>query len=401
MAGAPVWLETLRRADLEWLKTADVPAFNDEAWKYTPLSSLWKTRFSAPAFHAPELPLSAGAWSLDGAFNIVLVNGRVAGKVEGLSGVKVFTGREALTALEGCRSCVEEITPNDAPVFIRLNRLFMSDVVLLEVGKNVKLDRPLQILHLITAPNAAVLPRVMVKVDNGAEISLLQTYVLDAAENAWQSPVTDVLLAEGAVMEYAEDYRDNGMLANFTGAVRVWQKKDSQWRSCVSTKGAGLFRSNLSVLLQESGAFASINGLHDLDGEAQADSHTFLDHQAPETASDQLYKCVLRAESHSVFNGRVCVKAVAQKTNSYQLNKNLLMSPTCKAHTKPQLEIKADDVKCTHGATIGRLDDDHLFYLRTRAISKDEAVNMLVKGFMDDVYSRVKHPVLRAALQRG
>jgi Fe-S cluster assembly protein SufD len=135
--------------------------------------------------------------------------------------------------------------------------------------------------------------------------------------------------------------------------------------------------------------------VHSLRTDHHADSHTFIEHCEPNTRSDQLYKCILEDESHSVFNGRILVDPKAQLTNSYQLNKNLLLSRECRVDTKPQLEIGADDVKCTHGATIGQLNEDEIFYLETRGIKRDEARRMIIKGFIDELISRIESPFLR------
>ena len=174
--------------------------------------------------------------------------------------------------------------------------------------------------------------------------------------------------------------------------------RNSSFHSFVLTKGAKIFRNNLSVILGGEGAQAHVNGLHALKGDRHADSHTFLDHRAPNTRSDQLYKCILQDSAHSVFNGKISVRREAQLTNSYQLNKNLILSRECCVDTKPQLEINADDVKCTHGATIGQLSEEELFYLQTRGIGKDEARQMLVRGFVEDVLNKISNPGLRAVI---
>ena len=172
--------------------------------------------------------------------------------------------------------------------------------------------------------------------------------------------------------------------------------KDSYFKTFLMTKGSVAFKDTVKVVLQGPGAEVSLNGLHDLHGSADARSFTFIDHAAPSTTSNQLYKSVVRDKAHSVFNGRIMVRREAQLTNAYQLNKNLILSTAGHVETKPQLEIFADDVKCSHGAVIGQLDDDQLFYFQTRGIGREEAGRMLVKGFVDDVLFRINDAQLRA-----
>jgi Fe-S cluster assembly protein SufD len=165
------------------------------------------------------------------------------------------------------------------------------------------------------------------------------------------------------------------------------------------TRGGKAVHDNLSVVLEGQGAEVFLNGLHHLAGAAEAQSITSVDHVAPSTMSDQLYKSILRDKSHSVFHGKIMVRREAQLTNAYQLNKNLLLSSEARVDTKPQLEIFADDVKCSHGAAIGQLDDEQMFYLQTRGIDRAAAGEMLVHGFVEDVLDRIKDARLRQAVE--
>lgn len=203
----------------------------------------------------------------------------------------------------------------------------------------------------------------------------------------------EVILEEGARLELLRPFTSAGISET---SLTVTQAKDSFCRSFLLTKSLPSFKDHVKVTLQGAGAEVSLNGLHDLSGTSEAQSFTFIDHVAPSTKSDQLYKTVVRDKAHSVFNGRILVRREAQLTNAYQLNKNLILSAEGRVDTKPQLEIFADDVKCSHGAAIGQLDDDQLFYFQTRGIDRDEAGKMLVKGFIEDVLETIKDPQLKA-----
>jgi Fe-S cluster assembly protein SufD len=200
----------------------------------------------------------------------------------------------------------------------------------------------------------------------------------------------DIVLKEGARLEILRVASDEA-----ASALKVRQAKDSSLRSFFFTRGGVAVKEDVHVALEGDGAEAFINGLHYLASEATAQSIVHVEHIAPRTTSDQLYKSILRDKARSVFNGRIIVRREAQLTNAYQLNKNLLLSSEARVDTKPELEIFADDVKCSHGAATGQLDEDQLFYLQTRGIDKPAAAQMLVHGFVEDVLDRIKNPALR------
>ena len=208
-----------------------------------------------------------------------------------------------------------------------------------------------------------------------------------------------VLLEEDARLELLRVV-DPGGAASSESSLDVRQARGSSLRSFFVTRGGQGVHDNIRVLLEGEGAEVFLNGLHHLVDEAEAESRTFVDHVAPSTTSNQLYKSILRDKSHSVFYGRIMVRREAQLTNAYQLNKNLLLSSEARVDTKPQLEIFADDVKCSHGAAIGQMDDEQLFYLQTRGIDRASAGGMLVHGFIEDVLDQIRDAFLRQEVER-
>jgi Fe-S cluster assembly protein SufD len=403
LAGAPAWLEALRRDDARYLAAADAISARDDAWKYSPLASFWKKGFSP--VHRAEGVISDDVRRLliRDAYNIIVFDGQVLPQdlslAAGMPGVSVCGGAAAAAALGSRQKYVEAVTPNDTELFLRLNRACFSDLVVIEAAPGVKFSGLIHIIHVASRPVSASFPRLFLYAGRASSVNVLQSYCAVPGLEYLSVPVADIVLEEDAAVEYAERHESspNGF---HIGSARVWQNRNSVFRSFILAGGAEIFRSNFSVMIAGEGASTEVNGLHALRGENHADSHTFLEHSVPNTRSDQLYKCVLEDESRSVFNGRVQVHREAQQTNSYQLNKNLLLSRGCRVDTKPQLEIRADDVKCTHGATIGRLNEEQLFYLQTRAIRKEAAVAMLVRGFMDDVIAKVRHPLMRGAFDQ-
>ena len=250
---------------------------------------------------------------------------------------------------------------------------------------------------LLRVPSSA--GQVLVHVEAGAE-----AVVAISVEAPMSVSQVNVVLEEGARLEILRIV-DPGMNALCESRLQVRQARDSSLRSFFVTRGGRVVKDHIDVLLEGQGAEAFVNGLHHLAGDLEAQSHTFVDHAAPSTTSSQLYKSILRDKSRSVFFGKIMVRREAQLTNSYQLNKNLLLSPEARVDTKPQLEIFADDVKCSHGAAIGQLDDEQMFYLQTRGIDRVAAGEMLVHGFIEDVLGQIRDARLRqiteAVLQGG
>jgi len=398
--GIPPWLSDFRAKAGAYLDAAALPGAKDEEWKYTSLAELSGMCFeTAGRFGASQ---DLHALLSDADINIVTMNGAVLDVSEGRipSGVRILTGPAAFSdaALKGA---FEFKTRNDSELFLSLNGIHCPGVVVIDVPKGLKVAPVIHLLHGIDdgGESRAFFPRIFISQAEGASLKVFETYSTKSGCPVFVNGVTDICLGEGASLELVQAVVAERDVFHVS-STRVRQARASQLRSFQFTNGARLFRNNLSVLLEGEGAGADINGLHQLAEGRHADSHTFVEHRSPQTTSNQLYKAILDVKSHSVFNGKIQVAREAQLTNSYQLNRNLILSREARVDTKPQLEIGADDVKCSHGATIGQMDDEQLFYLASRGISKESAKAMLARGFVDDVVSRVAAPELRQKLKR-
>lgn len=210
----------------------------------------------------------------------------------------------------------------------------------------------------------------------------------------------EAVLEDGARLEILRVVQGDGV-APCTAHLYARLARESSLRSFFITRGASGVSDEIKVALEGEGAEVFLNGLHMLAGEARAESSTYIEHAAPSTTSDQLYKCLLRDTAYSLFHGRIMVRREAQLTNAFQLNKNMLLSARARADVRPELEIFADDVKCSHGATIGHLDDEQLFYLQTRGIDKVVAGEMLLDGFVEDVVGRICAPCLKDEVNKN
>ncbi len=236
--------------------------------------------------------------------------------------------------------------------------------------------------------------------DHGAAALIhLEAGAEAVATGVLSNSAIEVILEDGAKFELLR-VAEEGPGGSCESTLTVRQSRDSVLRSFYLTRGGRMVKDNLYVTVNGEGAASFINGLHVLSGDSQAESRTHIEHTAPSTTSHQLYKSIVRDKAHSIFFGRILVRREAQLTQAYQLNKNLILGPEGRVNTKPQLEIFADDVKCSHGAAIGQMDEDQIFYLQARGIDREAAASLLVQGFIQDVLSQISHTALRAEVGR-
>ncbi len=410
MADGPEWLEPMRRSGADRFAAVGFPGARDEEWRFTPIGPLAQGRW-APAVRPTSepgrehlIPFSFGhpEWS-----TLVFVNGWLS---EGLSsigalppGVRVASLAQALRA-DGrlLESHLGRHAPVEGSPFTALNAAGFRDGGFVSVPAGVDLANPVHLVF-VTTPDAAgtvTHPRNLVVVGRGARASVIESYVtLAPAQTYWTNPVTEVAAGAGSWLEHTRIQRESE-LAQHVGSTQVDQERDSHYRSFTLAMGAALSRHNLHVRLNDENVETLMYGLYLTRGEQVADNHTAIFHDQPNCRSWEVYKGVLDGRSRAVFNGKVLVRPEAQKTNAKQTNRNLLLSDGARVDTKPQLEIFADDVKCTHGATVGRLDDLALFYARSRGIPVRAAERLLTYAFAAEVIEEVALEPVRNELER-
>lgn len=286
------------------------------------------------------------------------------------------------------RSLKEETDP-----FAALNGALQGQGAFLYIPPNCTIKEPLEIRHLLS-PFKTASPRLHIYVNKGSHLSLIQT--TRGAEHAFCNALIDVVVDEGASLEFQETQIFEPSTSYFQ-TFRVSLKKRSRFHGLYFSKGAQIARSSIKVQLLEENSEAELQGLSDLSGSLQNHNHILVEHTAPHCRSRQHFKTVLKDQSQSSFEGKILVRPLAQKTESYQLNNNLLLSDDAAAYSKPNLEIFADDVKASHGATIGQLDPEEIFYLRSRGFTLSEAEKWLANGFKKELIDKA-HPLLRAHL---
>jgi Fe-S cluster assembly protein SufD len=404
------WLEPVRRAARERFEETGFPGSRDEEWRFTPIGPIVQRTWRPAVGSAEEIAsaqLTAFAFGHPEWTTLVFVNGVYH---EGLStcapaadGVRIGSLAEALRADEPLlRPHLTRHAPIDGSPFTALNTAAMQDGGLLYVPAGVVLDRPVHFLF-VTAPDAegtVAHPRNLVVVECGARAMVVESYVTIAPGGTyWTNPVTEVAVGAGGWLEHIRVQRESER-AYHVGLTHVDQQRDSHYRSFSMALGGSLARHNLHVRLNDENIETLMYGLYLAHGEQVVDNHTAIYHDQPNCRSWEVYKGILDDRSRAVFNGKVFVKPEAQRTDAKQTNRNLLLSDGAKVDTKPQLEIFADDVKCTHGATVGRLDDLALFYARSRGLPAGAAHRLLTFAFAAEVIEEVAVAPVRDELDR-
>ncbi|MDR3682473.1 MAG: Fe-S cluster assembly protein SufD [Geothrix sp.] len=392
----PAEWENLRQAAETRLAGRDLPATTEEDWRYTSLKALANIAFRP----APRATVDISGRLLPEMVGTrqVFVNGHHAPHAScpsavpaGLRFLPLSTASEACHGLGSLENGVE------LGLFEDLNTARFEDGAVLLVPKNMKVALPLHLLFITQADTPlAVFPRLLVVLERGAELELVEEH--HGVGTYLSAPVVEVRVGEGAILRHERIQRDSDE-AFHLGTLKAEVAKGGQYHSRTLSFGARLSRQEPWVRLAE-GAEASLDGLALLEGHQVADTHSFLLHAEPHATSHQLHKCIVDGQARAIFNGQIRVAPLAQGTDARQQSRNLLLSEAARVDTKPQLEIYADDVKCSHGATVGQLDPEELFYLQSRGLNADDARNLLTYGFAADVLNRIPVASLRRALRQ-
>ena len=406
----PGWLEAVRRAAAESFRENGYPTGRHEEWRFTPVQPIttgqWDPARSGAEGVAQEdlgrFVFGEGEWT-----TLVFVNGEFAPALshrgETASGVVVGTLAEAIRA--GHPAVERHLGRHlnvDESAFAALNTVQMKDGGFIHVPANVELGSPVNLVYVTTAEAAGTVthPRTLVAVERGARASLIESYVtLAEGTRYWTNPVTEVWTGQGAWLEHTRMQRESEA-AYHVGFTMAAQERDSHYRHFSMAMGAAMARHNLHVRLSGENIESLMYGLYLTRGEQVVDNHTAIFHDEPHCNSWEVYKGILDDRSRAVFNGKVFVRPEAQKTDAKQTNRNLVLSDHAKVDTKPQLEIFADDVRCTHGATVGRLDEVALFYARSRGVPEAEAQRLLTFAFAAEVVDEVALEPVRSELNR-
>jgi len=369
----PAWLRAHRGHAADALREHGLPTKKTEAWRFTPVRSVVDSVFHLEEGGVPTL----------------------ASVPEGVTGKSLRTVLETEPAL-----LQKHIGLGGEPThFGALNAALFTDGVWIDVAAGTVLEQPIELAYLVpaTASRGVAYPRVLVTAGEGAEVTLIDTYAGREGEHLTNS-VVEIDLATNAKVDHVRIHENEGLQV---GRVDVRQAADSRYRSTVVTLGGALLRFDVRCLLEGQGAECQLDGAYLVDGDDHVDHHTLVEHVAPRCRSEQTYRGIASGKGTAVFDGIVVVHRDAQKTEAHQENRNLLLSESATVHTKPHLEIDADDVICSHGATVGALDEDQLFYLRARGIPEELAHAMLTYAFLESIVDRVGHEPTRLRMREA
>lgn len=400
----PNWLLPIRKAGMARFNEIGLPTQKHEDWRFTNTTPITNRPF-APVFESGTTVTAADlqdfAFAKQSGSRLVFVDGHFAPKLSSIAklpaGVRVSSLSEALTTDTAIlEKHLGRYSQNADNGFSALNQAFFLDGGFVYVPAGRVVEEPVQFIYVATATQsgATIHPRNMVIAGANSSVTVLESYVSLGGAAYFTNALTELVAGDNARLEYVK-FQDEAADAFHIAAFHGEFGRASRVDVHSFALGAKLSRNNIRTRLAGEGLECILNGLYLTRGEQLADHHMIVEHAQPHCASHEYFNGILDDKSRGVFHGRILVQKIAQKTDAKQTNKNLLLSDDATADTKPQLEIYADDVKCTHGATIGQLNDESIFYLRSRGIGTDNARRMLIHAFAGEIIERVKHEATR------
>jgi Fe-S cluster assembly protein SufD len=397
------WLRQLRRDAFARFYEVGFPTTHDEDWRFTNLAPIARTpfRLKEPDEYA-VVPSDLKRWSVPGvSCRLVFVDGHFARRLSSFGGISSeATARGLAEHITAAPDFVEQYLGRylncQRDSFAALNTAFADDGAFVHVPQGLDLGSPIHILNIVTANATPEMshPRHLIIVGANAQAEIIEDYVSLRTGTALSNTATELIAEEGAKVSHYRLERENPY-SYHVSTLRIQQARSAIVRTHSLLVGGALVRNNVHPVLSGEGGECLINGLFLGDEQQHLDNYMLVEHAAPHCSSRQFYNGVLARRARGVFHGRIIVHKAAQQTDAKQTNRNLLLSDDAQIDTKPQLEIYADDVKCTHGATIGKLEDDALFYLRARGIDEDAARRLLLVAFANECIERMKEGPVR------
>jgi Fe-S cluster assembly protein SufD len=391
-AQGPSPFQALREAAFRKFAELGFPTTHDEEWRFTNVAAIARGRFQRAAAQAPGDVDQMAPWTA--GHRLVFVNGRLAGAALDLpKGVQVGDFNS------DAQPYLAKHAAYDRNPFVALNTAFLDQGAFVRVARGTVVEQPIHLVYVTMSESGEAVhthPRSLIVVGPEAQCTIVETFV--GAGEYFTNAVTEIVASDSAVVDHYK-VTVEAPSAYHVATVQATLGRSANFSSHSISLGGALIRNDAGTTLSE-GTEATLNGLYIVNGTQHVDNHTSIDHAKPHANSHELYKGILDGKASAVFNGRIIVRKDAQKTDSKQTNKNLVLSDEAVIDTKPELQIWADDVRCTHGATIGQLDAESMFYLRSRGIDRQNARSLLTYAFAQDIIDRVKVPALRDSLER-
>ena len=401
------WLTGLRQEAFRRFENLGFPTTRQEEWRFTNVKRIAETEFALAEIPPPLSRETISPFVLDGDYlRLVFVNGHYVGDLSATAATPQGAVVSSLSAaLADQPALIEDhlgqLASDDNACFAALNSAFIRDGAFVHVPRGVVVERPIHLLFISTdssSPTASH-PRNLIIAQRETQATIIESYVGLNDGVYLTNAVTEVSVAENAVVDHCKLQQESAH-GYHVATTQVRQQRASRFSSHYFSLGGQLVRNEVDVTLDDEGCECSLNGLYIAAGDQHMDNRTRIDHAKPHCNSHELYKGILDERAKGVFNGKIYVHPDAQKTDAKQSNRVLLLSDDAVIDTKPQLEIYADDVKCTHGATVGQIDEAALYYLRSRGISEDLARSLLVFAFGNEIASELKLEAIRAHVER-
>ncbi|MEG4030817.1 MULTISPECIES: Fe-S cluster assembly protein SufD [unclassified Microcoleus] len=399
-------LQDLRDAATEYVLASSFPTVRDEEWRFTDLSSVLQIPFHIPQSNQSKVKLADIIMPVknrdDLPLRLVFVNGFYAPDLSTVNlpnlQIDFYAGNlsNVPEKYQGRISDVLSKHRQQTEVFTALNTAGLADSAVVFVPANMSIDLPIHLLFL-TAPGASPTmcqPHCLIIAEPGSSVTLVEDYVTIGNVPAFTNAVTDVVVGENATVNHVRLQREGGEVFHI-GKSAIEQSRNSRYTCHAISLGGKISRHNLEVFQRGEATETTLNGLSVAFGEQLSDTHSVIDFNYPHGTSRQLHKCIIGNKARAVFNGKVFVRKAAQLTDAGQLSRNLLLSPRARVDTKPQLEIVADNVKCSHGATVSQLEDDELFYLQSRGLDLERSRYLLIDAFAAEMLNQL--PILGVA----
>jgi Fe-S cluster assembly protein SufD len=401
---APAWLRDLRERGAARFVALGFPTVRQEDWRFTNVAPIADGAFrlaEKTPTNAADLTARVGIGKC--AARIVILNGHFAPELSSLDRLpRGLVAGSLANAIAHSRPEVSHIgqTPWEQAPFVALNTAFLEDGAFVAVAPNAVIDQPIHVVMINGGAGKTMAhPRTLIVAGANSQVRIAQTFLGAAGESHFANVVTELAAGENALVDLYTDQREIDT-AYHVAAIHVQLQRNAVVKSRAVTLGGKLVRNDLVGVLAGEGAHLALDGVYLVDGDRLVDNHTTIDHAVPHCTSHELYKGILDGKARAVFNGRIIVREDAQKTDAKQTNRALLLSDEAVINSNPQLEIFADDVKCTHGAAIGQLDDEAMFYLRARGLTERDARYMLIHAYAGEVLEGITVEPLRQQLER-
>jgi Fe-S cluster assembly protein SufD len=403
--GGPRWLEDLRSRGAARFAALGIPTVRDEEWRFTNVSALNSIEFAPAGQMSGAAERLHGFAYTDAPVRLVIVNGRFDTTLSRTKGLPQGVRAGSLAAAMKDHADVVQryfgqLADFTSRSFAALNTAFVQDGAFIHLPDGAIVDTPIHVIFVSGADGSTVMahPRTLIVAGANAQAKVVESYIGAPGETYLTNAVSEIFVGENAGVDHYKVQRES-LDAYHIASLHAHTSRSSRFSSHSFALGGKFVRNDALAILDGEGGDCTLNGLYLADRDRLIDNHTTIDHAKPHCGSHEVYKGILGGASRAVFNGKIIVRQDAQKTDAKQTNRALLLTDGATINTKPQLEIFADDVKCTHGAAIGQLDDEAIFYLRARGLSFAEARDMLIHAFAGQVLDGVQIPELRDALE--